>query len=240
MSMQLNFSLIAALFPISESSPEGGKRTRICYSDGKAEEISHRVKTVLRNTADYFSINIVRQRQRYGEYLQRRQGVPLPLSSGIVLVPLKMLKSSLYNDEVTGYVNACHVLKISEASPEEAALGIRCILHLKGGHRIPCHFSVKSVKRKVRTAQLALEHFRSLIGTPLQKPDFSWQKDGPYFLRNIDRNLSFLHALLYNSRDFFITVAEEEDPFKKKEDNSENTSKEEDTSKFPPTAKSSS
>jgi len=189
LSSQLNFSSIAALMPISESGPEGGKRTRICYSNGEAEEIGRRVKTVLKNTADHFSINLVRQRQRYGEYFQRRQGVPLPLSSGMVLVPLKMLKSSLYNDEVTGYVNASDVLEISEASPDEAALGIRCIIDLKGGHRIPCHFSVESVKRKSRTAQLALEHFRSLISAPLQKPDFSWQKEGPYFVKNIDSTL---------------------------------------------------
>jgi len=233
LSSQLNFSSIAALMPISESGPEGGKRTRICYSNGEAEEIGRRVKTVLKNTADHFSINLVRQRQRYGEYFQRRQGVPLPLSSGMVLVPLKMLKSSLYNDEVTGYVNASDVLEISEASPDEAALGIRCIIDLKGGHRIPCHFSVESVKRKSRTAQLALGHFRSLISAPLQKPDFSWQKEGPYFVKNIDSTLRFLYALLYNSRDSLRAVAEEETLFSEEEDDSEPSSEEEDLSESP-------
>ncbi|MDY6826539.1 MAG: hypothetical protein SVV67_05100 [Bacillota bacterium] len=250
MQAEIKYQFVVSLVPIDTPNPEGGKTTRICYSDGKSVEVSRRVKTLLNNTANYFGINLARQRKRYGEYLQRRQGVPLPLSGNMVLVPLKMLNSSIYNDEVTGYVNACAVLRVVEASPEEKARGIRCTLQLKGGHLVPCCFSAENVNRKVKIALLALEHFRSLIGPPVEVPAFSLAKEGPVFLRNIDYTLSFLRELLKNSRHAFITVAEEEEPcskkkddpetFTKKDDSSETASKEEEPSKLSPTAKSSS
>lgn len=91
---------------------DGGKTTRIYAAGGETLLAARTMKTVLNQVCHYYDCDPRLLRRKYGELTLCTLKVPLPLSSGLVLIPVKMKLPAFEKDIVTGYINVCAVNKI--------------------------------------------------------------------------------------------------------------------------------
>ncbi|HOL18278.1 MAG TPA: hypothetical protein PLY40_08350, partial [Bacillota bacterium] len=144
---------LAALVPCYAGN--GGNCTKIYTLEGETVLDRRTVRWNLRRLARRFCIDLEAARSRYGELLDWRQGVPIPFSAALVLVPLKVRHTVGKNDGASGYFNAAAV----EVSPGEGVEGFRSELLLPGGHRLGCCYTVRTVKKRLKAGQLLLKFF---------------------------------------------------------------------------------
>jgi hypothetical protein len=93
---------IAAILPVYDE----GNVTRLITTDG--DEIINRrtCRTVLKNLARIYGVDLSAIRQLYRKPLNKKLGVPIPLGIDILLIPVKFRKKPLgANDGTMGYVN---------------------------------------------------------------------------------------------------------------------------------------
>ena len=159
----------AALVPCYD---ENGGNATLIYSAGGAVEADRRsVKANLRRLARFYQVDLEAARRRYGQYLGRAQGVPLPFSLSLVLVPVKMRVPVGKNDGADGYVNPGAVQGCLEADPGEEP--VRSFLLLKGGHRLPCYLKADTVNRRLKTGLLVHDHYRREVALKGDPPYWS-------------------------------------------------------------------
>ncbi len=144
---------LAALVPCYAEN--GGNCTKIYTLNGEAALDQRTVKWNLRRLARRFCIDLEASRSRYGELLDWRQGVPIPFSAALVLVPLKIRCTVGKNDGASGYFNAAAV----EVFPGKGMEGFRSELLLPGGHRLGCCYTERTVKKRLKAGQLVLKFF---------------------------------------------------------------------------------
>ena len=142
---------------------EGGNAVRIYTRDGRVYLDERTMKSVLKNICACYNADLSLLRSNYGQYLHIRQDVPIPLSPVLVLVSIKMRRPLFENDGATGYVNLLDVTGISPPGPDREP-EIRCLVDLKGGHRLPSLFSEESVRQRLSMANVALDRFKALQG----------------------------------------------------------------------------
>ncbi len=140
----------------------GGNAVRVYTRDGGSFEMEKRTCSLLKNICAFFNADLTSLRKNYGAYLGCRQYIPLPLSPGLVLVPVKMRRPGYGNDGATGFVNLFDVEKTLKPGPKEGLEEACCLLHLKGGHVLPSLFSLENTERRLNTARVAYDRFLSL------------------------------------------------------------------------------
>lgn len=141
---------LAALVP--HYDVDGGNATVIYTTEGKIEPDPRTVKWNLRRLARLYCVDLEAARQRYGGYLECGQGVPIPFTPRLVLVPLKVRRAVGKNDGSSGYFNPAVV----EVLPQ-SAMETRSILILPGEQRIPCYYTARTVKKRLKAGQFVLE-----------------------------------------------------------------------------------
>jgi hypothetical protein len=154
---------LAALVPFYDAN--GGNGTVIYTKEGKMEQDRRTVKWNLRRLARLYCIDLEAARHRYGEYLECGQGVPIPFTSTLVLVPLKVRRAVGKNDGSCGYFNPASV----EVVPESASGGLRSALILPGGYRVPCYYTVRTVYKRLKAGGFVLERY-SRVAVPVSLP----------------------------------------------------------------------
>ncbi|NLA26123.1 MAG: hypothetical protein GX878_01875, partial [Firmicutes bacterium] len=87
---------LAALVPVYDE--EGGNGTLIITEKGDVFQDKRTIKWNLRRLARHFSVDLEAVRRNQGEYFHYRQGLPLPLSPALVLVPVKTRRAVGKND----------------------------------------------------------------------------------------------------------------------------------------------
>lgn len=113
---------IAALVPVYESGQ--GNVTWLITSDGGEHLIPKTVKTVLKRIARAYGADLSALRKNYGKAVNRKNYVPIPLSSSLILIPVKFRERPLSeNDGTVGYLSYYEIQKVSEE-----ALGCRVLL----------------------------------------------------------------------------------------------------------------
>lgn len=157
---------LAALVPHYDRN--GGNATLVYTTAGDLFEDRRTVRWNLRRLARCFSVDLEAARQKQANFLGRLQGVPLPLSAALVLVPLKTREAVGKNDGCHAYVNPAAVVD----SRQCAAGPARALLTLPGGHHIPCLYSSRTVRKRLRDGQIVLERFRAemLPGVSPRRP----------------------------------------------------------------------
>ncbi|MBL0385468.1 hypothetical protein JJB07_02300 [Tumebacillus sp. ITR2] len=127
----------------------GGDRTRVVLADGTQRLDPRTVSVLLKGIARYYGVDLTAVRERYGDILGKRLHVPLPFSSGLVLIPLKMRIPRIAKDGTTGYVVARRIDFIREgATPTE------CRLELQSGDGVTCLQSADFAKQQLRHARI--------------------------------------------------------------------------------------
>jgi len=144
---------LAALVP--DYGLDGGNVTRIYTLDGAVETDRRSIKWNLQRLARLYCLDLTAARSRYGEYLQCGRGVPIPFSSRLVLVPLKVRLTVGKNDGTYGYFNPS-AAEVKTGSPSDS---FRSQLILPGGHAIQCRCSRQTVKKRMKAGEYVLENF---------------------------------------------------------------------------------
>jgi len=141
----------------------GGNAVWVYTRDGQTYQDERTMKSVLKNICACYNADLSVLRSNYGQYLHRNQDVPIPLSPALVLVTIKMRRPLFENDGAAGYVNLLDVTGISPPGPDREH-GIRCLIDLKGGHRLPSLFYEKNIRQRLGMANVALDRFKALQG----------------------------------------------------------------------------
>lgn len=142
---------LAALIPCYDA--DGGNATVIYTTEGLIEQDPRTVKWNLRRLARLYCIDLEAARRRYGGYLECGQGVPIPFTPALVLVPLKVRRVVGKNDGSSGYFNPAAVEVVSESAADES----RSLLILPGDHRIPCYYTARTAKKRLKAGYFVRE-----------------------------------------------------------------------------------
>lgn len=104
---------IAALLPVYEEGQ--GNVTYLITSDGEEHLIPKTVKTVLKRIASAYGADLSALRKNYGKAVNRKNYVPIPLSSSLILIPVKFRERPLSeNDGTVGYLSYYEIREVSE------------------------------------------------------------------------------------------------------------------------------
>ncbi|MDI3480942.1 MAG: hypothetical protein PWQ97_597 [Tepidanaerobacteraceae bacterium] len=114
---------VAAMLPVYE----GGNVTRLIASDGTEMVDSRTCRTVLKYFARLFGIDLSAVRKSYGKAINKRHAVPIPFGANMILVPVKIRKNPLgENDGTFGYVNFKEVLRIDGENCNFSHITLKC------------------------------------------------------------------------------------------------------------------
>ncbi|HPZ42266.1 MAG TPA: hypothetical protein PK700_08000 [Bacillota bacterium] len=148
---------LAALVPYY--GQDGGNATFIFTTGGKIFEDRRTVKWNLRRLARLYSVDLEAARQNQEKYFHYSQGLPLPLSPALVLVPLKTRTAVGKNDGCHSYLNPSAVVSLEAVEQGE----VRTIILLSGEYRLPCYYTIKTVQKRLRDGAIALERYRAIL-----------------------------------------------------------------------------
>lgn len=136
---------IAAMLPVYN----GGNVTKIITADGQEIIDRKTCRTVLRNIAQIYNVDLSAIRRHYRKPLNKKLGVPIPLSMDILLIPIKFRKKPLgANDGTLGYVN---LGQIQGVMPEGRTTSL---INLKSGVVIRSLVSRNTVLEYIKNARL--------------------------------------------------------------------------------------
>lgn len=144
---------LAALVPYYDA--DGGNATAVYTIAGARETDRRTIKWNLRRLAKLYCLDLEAARSRYGLFLECGQGVPIPFSPNLVLVPLKVRCVVGKNDGACGYFNPAAV----EVAPGANQDNCRSALLLPGGYRISCCYTGKTVKKRLRAGEIVLDRY---------------------------------------------------------------------------------
>lgn len=104
---------LAAFLPIYDD----GNVTQVLTSCGKEFVVRKTCKTVLKNLARFYNVDLVAVREYYGKAVNKKQGVPIPLTTNLLLIPVKARKNPLgENDGTFGYVNFREIKQVADGT----------------------------------------------------------------------------------------------------------------------------
>ena len=154
---------LGALVPYYDQ--QGGNATLIFTAGGELFNDHRTIKWNLRCLARLYSVDLEAIRRNLREFFHYAQGLPLPLSPSLVLVPLKTRAALGKNDGCHSYVNPAVIVSLAAGSGEN-----RSSILLPGDHLLPCRYTLRTVQKRLRDGAIALERRRALLRPP-KEPD---------------------------------------------------------------------
>lgn len=114
---------LAAFIPVYED----GNVTRIFTCDGQQILVRRTCRTVLKNLARFYGVDLVAVRERYGRSINKKQGVPIPMTTNLLLIPVKVRKNPLgENDGTLGYVNFREIKEVTDGEGGKCHITFQC------------------------------------------------------------------------------------------------------------------
>lgn len=136
---------LAALLPVYD----GGNVTRLITSGGEQIIDPRTPRTVIRNLARIFGVDLAAIREQYGKPLNKRNIIPLPFAADFVLIPVKVRQQPLgQNDGTLGYVVFREIVRVEKVDNKSSSI------ILKSGVAIPTVVSEATVKEYIKNARL--------------------------------------------------------------------------------------
>lgn len=103
---------IAAILPCYQAD---GDCTTIITTTGKSQTLPQKIRTVIRRLARSQAIDLVALKRQTGQTTGKTILQPLPLTPGLLLVPLKVRQPRVSGDPCIGYVNFYTVTGVTAA-----------------------------------------------------------------------------------------------------------------------------
>lgn len=138
---QIKEKSIAALIPCYHN--EYGNATEAVFLEEEAVTIPRTVKTVLKNIAKIYAVDLQALRQKYSEILGCSKAIPVPLHSRFILMPVKVRKVVSKNDSSRGYIN---YFAIKDVQGEDTFSTVI----LKNDLAVKCYHSFKNINQHIR------------------------------------------------------------------------------------------
>lgn len=136
---------LAALLPVYED----GNVTKLITSVGEQIIDVRTARTVLKNLARNFGVDLAATREKYGRLLNKRNIIPIPLAADLVLIPVKVREHPLgQNDGTLGYFNFCEIQRVEKSSGNSSTIILKC------GVSIPTVVSETTVREYIKNARL--------------------------------------------------------------------------------------
>ena len=138
---------IAALIPIYEK--DQGNTSIVVLKNGKEIRENRTVKALISRMARHFGKDLTLIRKEYGRVIHRRNGVPLPLSSFYIMIPVKFREKPFsLNDGTLGYVSFYEIEKVKEKDKKRSLILFRC------GKEVEVYLSISTVNSYLKDAKL--------------------------------------------------------------------------------------
>jgi len=118
---------ISAILPIYTEGV--GDTTLLINLEGQKRIIHKKIKSVLKGIAASLSYDIVELRRKYGELLNQKSKIPLPLRHDLILMPVMVRYPLIQGDETLGYINYRQIEQVIRE-------GKHCKVVLKNGVEI--------------------------------------------------------------------------------------------------------
>jgi len=164
--MQFNFETageqVAALVPYYDEN--GGNATKVFTTSGEIFPDPRSVRWILKRMARVYAVDLEALRERYKNYLGIKQGVPLPLSANVVLVPQKLRRVIVESDGAGGFVNVCAVEGVDDYTDEEGKF--KSTIYLTGGCSLPCVFTRGTVEQRIQKGHITRERYLYYTAMP--------------------------------------------------------------------------
>ncbi len=114
---------LAAFLPVYED----GNVTRVFTGNGDQILVRRTCKTVLRNLARFYGVDLSAVREYYGSSINKKQGVPIPMTANLLLIPVKVRKNPLgENDGTLGYVNFREIKQVANGEDGKCYITFQC------------------------------------------------------------------------------------------------------------------
>jgi len=155
---------ICALIPAYGEN--GGNHTRILLVNGEERVEERMVKTVLRDIAAFYQMDVGLIRRKYGELLGIRNGIPLPFTPEQVWVPFKVRQPVGANDGAFAYISFDW---IEDAFSPEGKTKIK----LRNGVEIPLLESIRCFDTRMKNARIIREQFTAFFCS-VQERNMPW------------------------------------------------------------------
>lgn len=143
------YDTLSAFFP---NYTDSGDVTKVFFKTGKAVEVSQKTTSFLNKVASFYSMDVKALRRRSAKRTGKKNMLPLPFSSLLLLVPVKVRNIRVDGDYTLGYVNKYAVKQIQSTAQAPYATDIL----LTGNHHVLSLWPVKTVKKAMRQATLSI------------------------------------------------------------------------------------
>jgi len=134
---------------------ENGNSVMAIKQDGQAIIINKSIKTLIKAFLKDSSLDMAALRRNFSAYTGRTSIIPIPLTLDMVLIPAKVRKTIGINDGSYGYINLSSISQVSGQSP--------AVITLKCGTKINCIEAAKTIKARIRMADMVNEKFASRL-----------------------------------------------------------------------------
>jgi hypothetical protein len=140
---------LAAILPVYT---EAGDTTTIITRDGTATSVNTKIKSVIQRLARTHSLDLISLRKNCAALTGRSLHQPLPITPGLVLIPVKVRKARVAGDNCTGYINyyAIHSAGADPHNPYQS------ILTLSAGTPVTALWNIKTLNSCLASARLVI------------------------------------------------------------------------------------
>jgi len=142
---------IMAILPVY--IPMKGNCSYILTFEGGKHEYDKKVNTMLIRLSRFYFIDLKSIKRYYGNLLNVKNLIPIPLDRENIFIPLKVRKPILKNDGSIGYVNIKYIDKITEGKDNT-------IIHLKGNQVVECLNSIDTVNKHIKNGDIIKRLFK--------------------------------------------------------------------------------
>lgn len=155
---------VIAILPIYKN----GNVTKLITRDDRQIIYDRTCKTVLKNIAKFYGVDLAAVREQYRSPLNKRYSIPIPFSKDLILVPVKVREKPLgKNDGTLGYISLSHIEEVRGGED------INCQILLKDGLIIKTKVKKNTVKEQIKDAYFVQNLYL--------KKHFGNYQNSPYF-----------------------------------------------------------
>lgn len=124
-----------------------GNCTKVITLKTQENYLFKSVKTVLKNMAKFYALDLMASREYYGKIIGISNTVPIPFDSENIFVPLKVRKPIFKNDGSFGYFNLKFIYDIKEEKS-----GVYIIL--EGNIKVRINQTLKTAYKHIRHGEI--------------------------------------------------------------------------------------
>lgn len=136
---------IAALLP--SAHPEGGEATLLINNRGKKYLDRRSLGWIVKRLASLYSLDLAAIKNNYGPLLGRKRYLPIPLSPGLIYLPLTLKVDTIPPAARLGYISLVDIAGI-KAGPEANTIV------LQSGLELICPNTTVTIERRRRDGTL--------------------------------------------------------------------------------------